>query len=120
MDDKRSIRNAKITCTMLGYEDHGILTCYLYLDYGGGGQGFGGYAFDEWIDNAGARIGSPYGIEFIANVLKVTDVEKWEDLPGKFIRVEQSHNKVHRIGNVLLDHWFDPEDLAKKHFPDRN
>ena len=28
------IKNAKIESTMLGTEDHGIMTCYLYLDYG--------------------------------------------------------------------------------------
>lgn len=38
--------NAKIKSTMLGYEDHGILTCYLILDQAGSGQGFGGYRLD--------------------------------------------------------------------------
>ena len=36
------IRNAIIKSTMLGTKDHGIMTCYLYLDYGGEGQAFGG------------------------------------------------------------------------------
>ena len=28
------IKNAVIDNTMLGFEDHGILTCYLFLNYG--------------------------------------------------------------------------------------
>ena len=43
MKPQGEIRNAVIQSTMLGYEDHGILTCFLHLDYSGAGQGFGGY-----------------------------------------------------------------------------
>ena len=32
---------AKIESTHLGYEDHGILTAHLYVDYGGSHQGIG-------------------------------------------------------------------------------
>ncbi len=39
------IKNAKIEKTTLGFEDHGIMTLFIYLDYGGSGQGFGGYGF---------------------------------------------------------------------------
>ena len=43
MSTMEEIKNAIITGTYLGIEDHGILTFWLYLDYGGSGQGFGGY-----------------------------------------------------------------------------
>ena len=42
----REIKNVKIDDTMLGYENHGILTCILYMKWDGGGQGFGGYELD--------------------------------------------------------------------------
>jgi hypothetical protein len=110
----REIVNARITSTRLGYEDHGILTGMLMLDYGWGGQGFGGYALDRRPpqDAEGRRSGSrrpslACGL-WIARVLKVVGVENWEDLPGKYVRVDHEHGKIHRIGNVLHDNWFDP------------
>ena len=47
MSTMEEIKNAIITGTYLGIEDHGILTFWLYLDYGGSGQGFGGYQLDN-------------------------------------------------------------------------
>ena len=41
------IKNARITRTTLGVEDHGILTAFLHLEGDGWGIGFGGYALDE-------------------------------------------------------------------------
>lgn len=108
----REIKNARISGTMLGWEDHGILTCMVSLEYGGSGQGFGGYTFDEPVREGGefkGRIGTAYGMEFVARILKVVGVEKWEDLKGKYVRVDASHTKVHRIGHVIEDRWFDPE-----------
>jgi len=113
----RQIVNAKIERTTLGYEDHDILTFYLNLDYGGAGQGFGGFALDEPIHDAGrfvGRIGTAFGMEAIHRVLDVVGVRRWEDLPGKYVRADQEHSKVHRIGNILTDDWLDLEALAKE------
>ncbi len=105
--------NAVIESTMLGLEDHGIMTCFLYLNYGGSCQGFGGYALDIWNKEADRRIGTAYGAEFIARVLATVGVEKWEDLAGKHIRARHDWTKVHAIGHIIKDQWFDPEaDLA--------
>lgn len=38
--------NAKIKSTMLGFEDHGIMTCFLQLEQASSGQCFGGYRLD--------------------------------------------------------------------------
>ncbi|WP_423258771.1 hypothetical protein, partial [Escherichia coli] len=68
------VKNAVITGTMLGVEDHGILSCMIYLDYGGAGQGFGGYAFDTPVKKDGIhfeRVGIAWGMEFIRRVLNV-------------------------------------------------
>ena len=107
------IKNAQIDGTMLGLEHHGIFTCYLYLDYGDSShQGFGGYV-----------IGGEFGIEFLRRILEVVDVEKWEELEGKYIRVRLSGegagwgNKIEAIGHITKDEWFSPKELAKKYFP---
>jgi hypothetical protein len=92
------ITNAKISKTMLGFEDHGLPTATIYLDYGGAGQGYGGF-----------HLGGPYMNKFVVGVLKALDVERWEDLPGTPCRVEQEHSKIHRIGHYLEDKWFNFE-----------
>jgi hypothetical protein len=52
-------------------------------------------------------------MEFIARVLDVVGVDSWEELPGKHIRVDHDEwGPIHRIGNIIEDKWFDPnEDL---------
>lgn len=112
---ERTIQNAVIESTMLGQEDHGILTCFLMLNYGGSGQGFGGWALDEprrdSADKFLGRFGTAWGMQFIAGVLKVLEVSSWEKLPGTHCRADADHGKVYRIGHILKDRWFDPNEL---------
>ena len=106
------IKNAKITSVSLGYEDHGILTCYLRLEYDGEGQSFGGFALDTYDEKSKRRVGHKVCGDFIINILNVVGVRNWEELEGQCIRVRADHNKVHAIGNILKDEWFAPaEDL---------
>jgi hypothetical protein len=98
----REIRNAKITSTFLGNEDHGIPTFFLHLDYGGSAQGFGGYDLRF------------FGYSILAEIMKTVGVESWEKLPGKHLRADTDWGKVHRIGNLLRDEWLDPSELANK------
>lgn len=83
---------AKITSTALGYEDHGILSSMLFVDYGGGTcQGIGGYSLDEPTHDADGKFlgrrGSAYGCEFIARTLKACGVDSWEKIKGRTIYV---------------------------------
>ena len=110
----REIKNARIESTMLGYEDHGILTCFLYLDYGGGGhQGFGGYAFDDYREEVRERVPVAFGAQFISSILKTVGATSWEKLPGQHLRVDATHDRVYRIGHLLREEWFDPAQLGK-------
>lgn len=115
---EREIKNAKIKGTMLGVEDHGVMSGWLFLDYDCGGQGFGGYVLDAAPDRNGDE---PYKRQphagcgmFISELLEAVGVSKWEDLPGKFIRVDTDFGKVHRIGHIIEDKWFDPVESFKK------
>lgn len=108
------IQNAKIESTMLGYEGHGIMTFYLYLDYGGSGQGFGGYALDAYDQRKKKRVGHKSFGEAVAEILRVVGVEKWEDLKGQFVRVEYPegwNQTITGIGHVLEDKWFRPKEF---------
>ena len=102
-----TIRNAKITSTKLGFDRGFIMSCWLHLDYGGGGQGFGGYCLWNMHEESKSKE-TLWGANYIEQVLKVCGVEYWENLPGTFIRVDSESGKVHGIGNVLADKWFYP------------
>ena len=84
------------------------MTFWLHLDYGGSGQGFGGYGLGDYKKPCG------FGIAAISKVLDVLDVREWEKLPGTPCRVEYEHSKVHRIGHFLKDQWVDLPKLAKQ------
>lgn len=109
-------RNAKIVNTKLGYEDHGIFTVWLELDYGGTMQGFGGYGLDEWQQEESYRRDlTGVGTEFIRSILDTVGVETWEQLRGQVIRVKATHTKVYAIGNYLEDKWFVPVNFFKRY-----
>ena len=112
------IRNAKITSTMLGVEDHGILTCFVHLSGDSWGVGFGGYALDQYSENEKRRRGTAYGMEFIRRLLATLDVETWEKLPGQVVRVDTEGwgGKALRIGHALKEQWFDPATLRNEYF----
>lgn len=119
----KEIRNALIESTMLGWEDHGILTCWLTLDYSGAGQGFGGWGLDEpkfENDNRNGkflgRFGTNFGMQFVASIMKAVGAESWEKLKGMHCRVDIGEDgRIARIGHFLKDQWFDPKELQLKH-----
>ena len=110
MSRQTEIVNAKITGTMLGIEDHGIFTAYIFTEWAGSGCGFGGYS----LGGDTPEKASGYASAYIQRVLKTVGVEKWEDLKGKFIRVESEGlgGGIRRIGHIIEDKWFDPRELA--------
>lgn len=103
-------KNAKITGTMLGIEDHGILTYMINMDYGGSGQGAGGYCMDTYDESQKKRVGTPLLASHLLQIFKTLEVTKWEDLPGKFCRVKATHNGVQAIGHPFKDKWFELND----------
>lgn len=116
-EEKIEIKNAIIQNTHLGFEDHGVFTCYLWLDYGGIQQSFGGYSLDTPVKKLTGgypyRRGTDYGMEFINLVLRTVGVEKWEDLKGKYIRVctptGLGSGPIIKIGHIIKDIWFEPK-----------
>jgi hypothetical protein len=111
------IRNAKIVKTTLGVEDHGIFSAWLHVDFGGSGQGFGGYALDgkpAKRNGQSIRRGTAFGCDFITGILRTLEVDTWEKLPGTFCRVDGSDGLANRIGHLLKEQWFDPNELAAR------
>ncbi len=103
--------NAIIEATHLGNEDHGIMSCMLFLKFSGCSQGFGGYALDQYDARKKDRVGCAWGMEFIMRILATVGAAKWEDLKGKHLRVRRDHDgwngKIIAIGHIVEDRWFD-------------
>ena len=108
--------NGRITETMLGIEDHGIMTFHIFIEFEKGECGYGGYALDSYDQKTGRRVGSAAGMQAIMEILDCVGVEKWEDLTGAFIRCEHTGwgGKILRIGNLIKDKWFSLEEFFKK------
>lgn len=104
-------KNAKITGTMLGIEDHGILTAMLYLDYGGTAQGFGGYQLDRYVEGQRRRVGTAAGSQFTSACSTRWAWTGGRNLIGCHVRVRADRTKVHAIGHIIEDRWFDPQTI---------
>ena len=84
------------------------LSAWLDLDYGGSGQGFGGYLLylpKSWSHHKGQ---ANYCGHWIHRCLQIADVDDWSKLAGRTVRVKAEHSKVHAIGHIVKDDWFDP------------
>ena len=90
------ICNAVIKATNLGvqYTDHGVLSFWLFLDYGGAGQGYGGI-----ILNGNVVSSLLYAIDKVFQ-------KDWEKLPTTPCRalIDDSRS-VGAVGNHLRDLW---------------
>ena len=106
------VKNAIIASARLTADDHGLLSGWLNLDYGGSGQGFGGYALYLPKSFSHHKLESVAG-HFIWRCMEVAGVEHWNDLPGKSIRVKCEWSKIHAIGHIVKDDWFDPSQDFK-------
>lgn len=118
MRDEINTRNAVIESARITNDDHGLLSAWLTLDYGGSSQGFGGYSLylpDNFTHHDPS--GPNYAGHFIWRVMEIAGVSEWGDLPGKTIRVRCEHIKVHAIGHIVKDDWFNPSEDFKRMQP---
>lgn len=108
------IINAQIANTRLG-EEHGCLTVELYLEGGGWGCYFGGYCLDHWCSDIGEH-SSTDGYGAIIELMKVLEVESWEELKGKYVRVESNGwgGNITKIGHLMKDQWFGWKEYFEK------
>ncbi len=102
------IKNAVIKSAELTFADRGLLDCWITLDYGGSGQGFGGYALYLPKSFTHHSVMSLAG-HHIFRIMEIAGVEKWSQLVGKTIRVDGSFGGIKRIGHIVKDDWYCPE-----------
>lgn len=106
-------KNAIIERAIISADEHGLLSAWLTLDYGGAGQGFGGYALYLPKSFKHHELKSVAG-HFIWRVMEIAGVKEWDDLPGKTIRVQAEQGGVEAIGHIVKDDWFCPADDFKR------
>ena len=106
-----TIENARITGTSITSADHGILSAWVYLEGRAWGCGFGGYRLDSYNKVLDRSVGTAWGLTFLMRVMETIGVEKWEDLPGKHVRVRTTGlgGGITAIGHLIEDKWFDPK-----------
>lgn len=79
-----------IKSTSLGWEDHGILSASLMVEWKGGGVSVGGFCLDTPVDRENGnyeRKGTAYGLDHIMWIMKTVGVDRWEALVGKQVIV---------------------------------
>jgi hypothetical protein len=103
MIDRIEEKNAVITGARFDTERG--LSAWITLDYGGCGQGFGGWMLGGGKGWAGE---ANYCGRFVTRVLEIAGVDDWSKLTGRTIRVRANYSKVQAIGHIIKDDWFDP------------
>jgi hypothetical protein len=73
----------KVESVVFGREDHGILTCFVHLDFGGSRQGFGGYVLDTFCERRDRRVGSAAGTDFVLRLLDLFGVDRLDQIKGR-------------------------------------
>lgn len=114
-----NFENARIKNVSISMADHGCLTFGIIVEGCGWGCNIGGwtlghgYCGADYFDSTGA------GLVAMMKIMDVVGVEKWEDLQGKYIRVESDGwgSTIHKIGNILKDDWFDIREFFKNAKP---
>jgi len=113
-----TIENARIESTSISNADHGVLTAWVHLNGSGWGCGFGGYRLDSHNKALDRLFGIVWGFMFLMRVMETVGVSKWEDLPGKYVRVRTQGlgGGIAAIGHLIEDKWFEPktDELLKK------
>ena len=107
------IKNAIIESAEINDGERGLLTAWLQLDYGGSGQGFGGYSLYLPKSFKHHTMEHNFAGHFIWRCMEIAGVSSWSALKGKTIRVKSNHSGIEAIGHIVKDDWFCPaEDVA--------
>lgn len=115
----------KVESVMFGFEDHGILTFMIYLNYGGSCQGFGGYALDTYDKEKKRRVGTAAGTDLILKLLNLFKVSKLDDIEGRSVfALRDSDNWTSSIVGLKLPDFDGGEELLisdwqKEWFPEK-
>lgn len=103
------IKNAIIESVSIDDADRGLLTAWLQLNYGGSGQGFGGYSLYLPASYKHHELSSHAG-HFIWRCMEIAGVSSWDKMKGKTVRAQIEDGFVVAIGHIVKDDWFNPKE----------
>lgn len=88
---------AKAGKPKLGWEDHGILTAWVPLEYGGSGQSLGMYGFSwspgpDHIEKYRSK-----AMEWCARLMQAFGVDEWSKIEGRTVMVQADWGKVYGV-----------------------
>jgi len=111
--DKPYICNARINSATIDIERGFIITGWVYLEFGAGEQGFGGYVIGGIGDVQAAEHDKQPNLAaiWLAGVMQAAGVEHFSDMKGKIVRIRKADqfDKIVAIGHAIKDEWFAPE-----------
>lgn len=110
------IENARIKSTSISMADHGCLIISLNVEGNHWGCNIGGWC--NGVGHLGATLWKGNGSAIVAmmKIMDIVGVSNWEELEGKFIRVEvpcSGSRSISKIGNIIEDKWFDLGNFYK-------
>lgn len=111
MEPQIEIQNAVIESVRITIERGFILDSWLMLDYGGAGQGFGGWGLYLGKTATHHKVESVAG-HFIYRCMEIAGVESWAEMKGRTIRAKTTGGwggKIIAIGHIIKDDWFNPQ-----------
>lgn len=105
----RSIMNARIESARVELARGFALTIWIHVEHESGSQGFGGYCLTNVTKSP-----MPHLAAWTAALFTMFGVERFEDMVGQACRVDADFGRIYRIGHLLKDDWFDPEELNEQ------
>lgn len=108
--DGAKVLNAVVSGISIGIDRGFALTIRIFVDYGGSGQSFGGYCLANLsrIQKGEDRYSNLMTI-WIAELMRVFEVECFDYIAGKPCRVKIIDGKIVEIGHFLKDSFFSPD-----------
>ena len=109
------IINAKITSTSITMADHGCLIFWVTVEGSGFAVSIGGYSIGHGYLGASEFDGNGHGLEAMMRIMDTVGIDTWEDLKGKYIRIESNGlgKPVKKIGHLIDNKWFDIDEFFK-------
>lgn len=108
-NEQVEIKNAIIDSAIISNDDRGFLDCWLMLDYGGSGQGFGGWVLYMPTNAWRTPEVKSFAGHHIHRCMEVAGVGKFHELKGKTIRAKVVDGKIEAIGHIVNDDWYSPK-----------
>lgn len=111
--------NAVIKSVSLRLDRDMWLCLWMDLDYGGTGQGFGGFVLGGVPDCAAGNHAEQtnFAGEYIVRCFMAAGVDSLNDMVSKTIRVKKTDEwgAIIAIGHIIKnDCWFDPKETAER------